>query len=266
MRSQPLTDLDQIAQATARLPRPLVLALDVDGTLAPIVENPAKAKVPGSTARRLRHLRSVECVELALVTGRDYPQLERMLSLPGAWRVVEHGRVLVAPGELPRRTPIEPEGRRRLCAFRAWAHEHARPRGAHIEEKEAAVGIHVRRLATADATTADAVLASAREAAREAGLFVREGRAVVEAELVPSDKGAALSKILEAAGARGVFYAGDDLTDAPALALASQRGVGVFVRSAECPTAPPGTTATVEGPEELARLLERIEARLRPTA
>jgi trehalose-phosphatase len=257
-------DPEQLADAIAALPRPLILALDVDGTLAPIVDDPAKAKVPSATARRLRHLRAVEGVDLALVTGRDRAQLERMISLPGAWRVVEHGRVVIAPGERPRPPQIDAEERRRLSAFRGWAHEQARPRGARVEEKDAAVVVHVRQLARQDAEAAEAILSEAREAAEEAGLCCRDGRAVVEAELEPTDKGTALAKLLEMAGAASCVYAGDDLTDEPALALASRRGIGVFVRSAERPSAPPGTTATVEGPDGVARLLERLEARLKP--
>jgi len=256
--------LEQIADAIAGLPRPLVLALDVDGTLAPIVDDPSKAKVPAATARRLRHLRAVEGVELALVTGRDNAQLERMVSLPGAWRVVQHGRVLIAPGERPRGPQVDAEDRRRLSRFRGWAREHAGPRGALIEEKDTAVVVHVRELAAGNAEGAEALLAEAREAAREAGLCCRDGRAVVEAELDPTDKGSALAALLEAAGARSCVYAGDDLTDEPAIALASRRGVGVFVRSVERPTSPPGATATVDGPEGMARLLELVEARLRP--
>ncbi|HJL16671.1 MAG TPA: trehalose-phosphatase [Sandaracinaceae bacterium LLY-WYZ-13_1] len=257
-------DPGKLAEAIAALERPLVIALDVDGTLAPIVEDPSKARVPSATARTLRHLRSVDGVELALVTGRDHGQLERMVSLPGAWRVVEHGRVIIAPGERPRGPSIEPEDRRRLGQFRAWALEHAGPRGAHVEDKDAAVVVHVRKLAAEDRDAAEAVLDDARDAATELDLCCRDGRAVLEAELEPSDKGTALASLLDAAGAASCVYAGDDLTDEPAIALASRHGIGIFVRSAERPDPPPGTTAVVEGPGGLAELLGVLERTLKP--
>lgn len=262
--TDPVDEIERLADAIASLARPLMLALDIDGTLAPIVDDPSKARVPSSTARRLRHLRSVEEVDLALVTGRDNGQLERMISLPGAWRVVEHGRTIIAPGEKPRGPQLQPEERKKLAAFRSWAHEHAAARGALVEDKDAAVVVHVRKLAGSDPEAAREVLVEAKEAASEAGLCCRDGRAVLEAEVEPTDKGTALAALLDACGAASCVYAGDDLTDEPAITLAARRGIGIFVRSAERPTPPPGTTATVQGPEGLARLLERLEALLKP--
>lgn len=259
----PNASVDRLVDAIAHLERPLLVALDVDGTLAPIVEDPSRAKVPTATARTLRRLRTVEGVELALVTGRDAGQLERIVSIPGAWRVVEHGRAIIAPGEKPRGVSVEPEDRRKLARFKSWAHEHAGPRGAHVEEKDASVVVHVRKLAKDDPAGAEAVLDGAREAADEAGLCCRDGRAVVEAQLAPFDKGAALRELMETVGAASVLYAGDDLTDEPAIRVAADRGVGLFVRSPER-DAFDGATASLDGPEGVAALLDALLAALKP--
>lgn len=52
----------------AALDRPLLVALDVDGTLAPIVRNPDLAAIPTPTLAVLEGLSVTEGVVLALIT------------------------------------------------------------------------------------------------------------------------------------------------------------------------------------------------------
>lgn len=245
------------------LPRPLLIALDVDGTLAPIAPDPAAARVPLATRVLLRRLIGTRGVRVALVTGRDATSLRRILPLPGAWRALEHGRRIVAPGEVAPRRGLASADRERLDAFATWARRVAVPRGARLEEKPGARAVHVRELASRDRRKAERVLVAARRQARHLGLHPREGRAVIEAEIEPGDKGTALLAIRRATRARSVLYAGDDVTDTPALRQAvALGGLGVFVRSAERPRGPRGTSLSLEGPEGVRRLLERFLARL----
>jgi hypothetical protein len=55
-------------------------------------------------------------------------------------------------------------------------------------------------------------------------------------------------------------YAGDDVTDFPALRrAASLGGIGIFARSDERPTLPRGTmAAVVDGPEGVLEVLSRL--------
>lgn len=178
-----------------------------------------------------------------------------MIDLPCAWSALEHGRRVVAPGELAPGVVSE-DDQRRLSRFRVWTDRHAIPRGARREEKESSISVHVRELASRDPDAALAILDDARAAAREAGLHPRDGRYVIDAELVPADKRAALESIMELTGARACVYAGDDRTDDEAIALAAERGIGIFMRSSERSEPPPGATVTIDGPPELWRLLE----------
>lgn len=251
-------DLDELSARIAALDRPLLLALDVDGTLAPIVDDPSRAAVPDEVARTLERIERPGIV-IALVTGRDPLQLASMIEMPSAWRVTEHGREIWAPGEeTSDAPPITAKARDRLARFAEWA----RRLGAHIETKTASVVVHVRELASHDPAKAAAALEEARRRALAEGFSVREGRAVVEVSLEEADKGRALQKLADRIGAASVVYAGDDLTDYPAIRVASERGLGIFVRSAERPDPPPGTSAVVDGPEAIAELLARLERRL----
>lgn len=264
--------LQQWVQAIAALPRPLVLAFDVDGTLAPIVRDAAEARVPVTLQRGLRRLARVPGVHPAVITGRDWPSLRRMLPLTGMYRAVEHGGLLLPPGSNTRPAAPTAAEQAKLQAFEEWALTHAVPAGADLERKRSSRGLHVRKLAASSPEQAEALLAQAQQAAARCGLLPRHGRSIVEAELQEANKGEALRRIVAAIGARGVFFAGDDLTDLPAIEQAvAHDGVGLFVRSADRPQAPEGVSGAVEGPEEIAAIvLGLVEclgaARRRPLA
>ncbi len=256
----------QVAELVERicaLPRPLLVALDVDGTLAPIVEDPEASRVPAPLARSLGVLAAARGVRLALVTGRDARSLGHVVRVPGAWRAVEHGRRVLRPGERARVPRLAPDVRRRLERFAAWAEREAVPEGARLERKAAAVAVHVRGLAERSQADADAVLRAAEREARRLGLACREGRAVREVEAEPGDKGEALARLVGATRARGVIYAGDDVTDYPAIRRAAELGgEGLFVRSKERPRAPRSATVSVTNGAELALLLAALADRL----
>lgn len=247
-RRDPLAGLER---RFATLPRPVLLGLDVDGTLARIVRNPEDARVPDGTQRLLRKLAKMDDYRVALITGRDLPALRRMARVPGAWRAVEHGGLVVSPGERPKKRTLTADERTKLDAFAAWA---AKGPG-HVEHKARSVALHVRRLKP---ESAEGRLEAAKRAARDAGLLPREGRAVLEAELESGDKGVALAKLDELTGARSVFFAGDDLTDMPAIRYAKGRGIGVFIKSKERPQRPKQASFAIDGPDALADFLASL--------
>ena len=251
--------MSEWARRVAALPRPLLLALDVDGTLAPIVERPSAARVPDATLRRLASLRDHPEVIVALVTGRDAESLATIAPLAGVWRAVEHGRVVIPPhASRPPELRLDSGQVRALEAFEELVRDEWVPEGAHVEEKPASRAVHVRAVAQADAGLAEEIIESAAEAARELDLHPRVGRAVLEAEAKPGDKGEALAHILEETAAASAFYAGDDVTDTPAIERAAAHGVGLFVRSPERPEGPPAASGQLDGTEGVRAFLDAL--------
>jgi trehalose 6-phosphate phosphatase len=261
-------DHQTLLRRAVALGRPLLVALDVDGTIAPIVAVPEAARVPGPTVAVLEKLARVPGVKVALVTGRDERSLEHVVRVPQAWVALEHGRRVVKPGGHAGPLKLEPEALRRLEDFHVWALEEAMPRGGRLEEKEGAWAVHVRELAERAPQEAKRLLEEAERVAKDLGLQVRHGRAVVEAEVHQGDKGRALRTLIVAARAKSVIYVGDDVTDYPALRAASDLGgFGVFVRSPERRRPPPGARGTLSGPEDVAEwLAELADALRRPRA
>jgi trehalose-phosphatase len=232
------------------------------------VDDPVGARVPATTARVVRALGARPDVHVALVTGRAADSLARVVHVPGAWRAVEHGRVVIAPGaRLPVRR-LTPDERRRLAAFEHWIREAAVPWGARLERKPESRSLHVRELERRSAARAARLLERAWRMALAAGLHPRAGRGFVEGTLTGADKGAAVASIAKRVRAHGVVYVGDDATDEPAIrAAAALGGIGIFVRSSERPRTPRGARATLEGLADVAALLSALsEPRAAPWA
>jgi trehalose-phosphatase len=248
--------VDDLIERLGRLERPLLVALDVDGTISPIVRDPDSAEIPAETLATLEALSGAPGIELALVTGRDLPSLQRMEQLRGIWRAVEHGGVVLGPGEVPRERSLSEAQRSALEQFKEWIDAHAD--GAFIEHKPQAIAVHVRGLAMQDPERAERLMDEADALAQSLGLHVRRGKALREAEVVRNDKGLALREILVRSGARSVLFIGDDLTDFPAIELAAQHGVGAFVQSREQRGAPPRSAVLLGGVDEVGSVLRGL--------
>lgn len=250
-----MSNVGDLVERLLRLERPLLIALDVDGTISPIVRDPDMAEIPAETLATLAALSAAPEIEIALVTGRDLASLRRMEQLEGIWRAVEHGGVVLAPGEAPGERQLGASQQDALAQFRRWADGAT---GAFIEHKPQAVAVHVRAIAMQDPERAERLMNEADALAQSLGLYVRRGKALREAEAVPHDKGAALREILERSGARSVLFVGDDLTDFPAIDLATEQGIGAFVRSRERRGAPSPSAVTLDGVEEVVSVLRGL--------
>lgn len=252
--------IEALVEALLTLERPLLLALDVDGTLSPIVRDPDLAQIPASTLSTLASLAKKPMVEVAIITGRDLSSLSRMEQLEGVWRAVEHGGLVLAPGQAPSQRKLTSAQHHALGRFREWVDAHAQD--AFIEYKPQAIAVHVRGIAEDDPVRAEQLLREADELAQRLGLHVRRGKALREVEAVVHDKGRALREVFERSGARSVFFAGDDFTDFPAIDFASAHGVSAFVCSEE-QRGPPSSPATLlQSVDEVATLLSQLLQRM----
>jgi trehalose-6-phosphatase len=118
--------------------------------------------------------------------------------------------------------------------------------------------VHVRAIAMHDPERAEHLMNEADALAQRLGLHVRRGKALREAEVVPNDKGRALQEILERSRARSVLFMGDDLTDFPAIELAAEHGVGVFVQSPEQRGSPSRSAVVLDGIDEVVAVLRGL--------
>jgi trehalose 6-phosphate phosphatase len=238
--------------AIAKNPADAVLAFDFDGTLSPIVADPAQARahpdaVP-ALARLAPAVRAVVIVtgrpaELAVTYGgfAGVAGLERLVVLGQYGLERWHDGVLTEPEPHPGIAAVREKLPNLLAAAGA-------PAGVHIEDKGQAVAVHTRRCA--EPQVALERLRSLLEAlAVRHGLVAEPGRYVIELRPPGMDKRKALLTFLDGQdGLSGVLYAGDDLGDLPAFgAIEELRARGV-----------PGAKVC-SGSTEVAALAERAD-------
>ncbi|MGY1637029.1 trehalose-phosphatase [Geodermatophilus sp. SYSU D00742] len=228
--------------------RPLLVASDYDGVLAPLVGDPSAAVPSPGVAGALARLAERPRVVVALVSGRGVADLRTVSGLSGPYRWVgSHGAEFDGPltGELA--------ARRDALAARLAPLVAAVP-GALLEVKPASVAVHVRQVT--DRIAATELLAAADRAA-DPSLTKKPGKEVLELAVTDADKGRALLRLRDELGAAAAVYLGDDLTDEDAFRALPADDVTVKVGEGE--TAArfriPDTAAVVPLLEDLAALL-----------
>jgi trehalose 6-phosphate phosphatase len=197
--------------------RRLLVALDYDGTLAPIVKQPERAALPPRTRRLLKRLAALyPCVVISGRSRRDLLRRVRGLGLAGAFG--NHGGE-PSPGAAARR--------KQVARWRRTLERELRGvEGVWIEDKGLSLAVHYRA-----APSPAAVRAAIRAAAdRLPGARVMGGKRVVN--VLPArgpHKGAALEEARRRLRCEATLYVGDDETDEDAFALGGASRIGVRV-------------------------------------
>jgi len=218
---------DDLVARLSEDPARAAVLLDVDGTLAPIVERPEDARVPDEARRELARLAGRYAL-VACVSGRPGADVERMLGVPGVAIVGEHGLELA------------PEAGHWADALATFAGSVDWP----VERKPLSLTFHFRRVD--DEAAARAYLTRVADAAETAGLVPRWGRMVLEIRPpVAADKGTAVRALITRAGVSRAIYAGDDTTDVDAFRGLDELELGVRV-AVDSGEAPPDLVAAAD--------------------
>jgi trehalose 6-phosphate phosphatase len=216
-------------EVRARLARAAVLC-DFDGVLAPIVPRPEDARPLPETAAVLAAL-VPRVRRLAVITGRPSTFVRQHLQVDGLEVTGLYGLEGGAP-------PVDEATRRAVASV-----VQSEP-GAHVEDKGAAVAVHLRNVPDPDAATAR-LRSRLTAIAERAGLALLEGKRVLELAPPGRGKGAAVLRLAE--GAQALLVAGDDLADLDAFDAADElAGSGLAV-----------CRVVVGGPETPVELLAR---------
>jgi trehalose 6-phosphate phosphatase len=241
-------------------PAGAVVALDYDGTLAPIVARPSDA-VPAAGAVDVLAALAPRLRTLALVTGRPADvivELGGLSAVPGLVVLGQYGAQRWSGGALDSPPPLPGVARLRSRLPGLLAEE-----GAAIEDKGLALVVHTRP--SPDPAGALARLAApVGELAEAEGFELHRGRLVLELRPPGFDKRAALLSLCEPTPS-AVLFAGDDSGDLPAFDAVDglrARGVpGVLVCS-DSEESPPELRAradvVVDGPPGVVALLQGL--------
>lgn len=229
---------------------PALVALDFDGTLTEIVDDPA---APRLTPERLRVLERIPSParRLAIVSGRALADVRSRVAIENALYVGNHGLEIEGPG-----LAGDDEGSAAIAGrLRALLSDLDLPAGAFAEDKRLTATVHIRP--REDHGLHESVGRALTPVVERAGFRLRPGKASWEIRPAEApDKGDALRALIArvpGARARTTLYAGDDSTDEDAfLALPD----GITVRVSDDDGVPTAARYRLRSPDETYRFLE----------
>lgn len=199
----------------------VVLGLDFDGTLTPIVKHPSLAKLSPEMKRTLERLTEQEKLNVVLVSGRSLPDLTSKAGrFPGVSYVGNHGFEMKGPSfhyvhpEALRVRPVLQEIKKKLARI-------FKPvRGVFVEDKTWTLSVHYRELPLRKARRIRKIfLTVVRPYAAAGKIKLTEGKKVWEVRPAADwNKGKALLWLWdqlhgEISGKTFFIYLGDDLSD-----------------------------------------------------
>lgn len=189
---------EAIAEAMGK--RRVLIGLDFDGTLAPLVDDPAESVPDPEAIEILADLAARPAVTVAIVSGRALNDLEaRLGALPGAVLIGEHGN---DTGQAVGKSETLRSARGAIARL-------VNELGpVTVEDKPRSVTIHTRGL-TAEAT--ERVATEMRRFAASNDIALLEGKQVFELTVATGTKGTALGDL--ATNHEAAIYIGDDTTD-----------------------------------------------------
>ena len=238
----------------------MLLALDFDGTLAPIVPVPDQATLHPGARPAMERLLERGDVLLAVVSGRALEDVRARVGLTAIHYAGNHGLEIVGPGV----ERIHPEALATTaviaeCRAALEAEFHDEP-DVLVEDKHLSLSVHFRLVRDADRERSIRARVERCCGAHE-GLRLTDGKKVVEVRPdVEWDKGRAttflIDTLLAGNGSAPVIYVGDDRTDEDAFRALRGRGDGVLV--APHPVPHSAATAWLRAPDEVVAVLERL--------
>ena len=244
--------------ALSATPR-LLVALDFDGTLAPEVDDPEKARATPEARSAVERLIALPGTRVALVSGRSLGDLEQVAPFDGRVLLVGSHGIELRLDDAGDVLALDSSERRQLGVLGEVLDQIAGTLDSvWIEPKPAGFALHTR-LAT-DRHSRVAHLVAVQELKAEApDAKVRLGKNVIEFSVRSTTKGEAVERLRRYTRATAVFYAGDDVTDEDAFLTLGAGDLGLKSGG--------GATAAghrVAGPTEVAAVLSLL-AGLRET-
>ncbi|MGO2037672.1 MAG: trehalose-phosphatase [Brevibacterium sp.] len=248
----------------------VLIALDFDGVLAPLQDDPETSRILPESAAAITALSTIPGTRVALVSGRDIATLRRLAAPPeDVWIVGSHGAE-VDLGTAARSPELTAAESSMLSAIDdhldSFAHtlpveavEAPSATGFRVERKPYSRTVHTRGF---DAAFASALHEHAVAVQQEfPEIRVIEGHDITELAVKQATKGDGLRELMTAEATTAVAYFGDDVTDEDAFAELERLSAdhpAAAVLGVKVGPAPTRAPVRIADPDAVAELLARL--------
>ena len=215
----------------------ILLFLDYDGTLTPIVETPDKAVISQNTKDLLDKLSTSPHCRVAIISGRSLSDIKAIVGLKDIIYAGNHGLEIEGP-KIKFESPISPRCRAILEHIKTELEEKLSSiKGAILEDKGLSLSIHFRMVNKKQIPQVKAIVHEcAIPYLVRSKIKIKSGKMVLEIRLpLEWDKGKVVLWLLArqkfAMSERPLIpiYIGDDKTDEDAFKVLKNRGLTIFV-------------------------------------
>lgn len=230
-----LDDLDKIKDKLRG--RELLLFLDYDGTLSPIVATPDKAVLPAGMRSALKGLIGQPHCGVALISGRGLDNLKKKVGLKGIIYSGNHGLEIEGP-QLKYKAAVSPLYMKAISRIKdSLTAKLSKIKGAIIEDKGLSLSLHYRLVRKNEAPRLKTILRrTISDCPAKERIMVRPGKMVFDIRPASGlDKGKVALWLLARESFRRheqkviPIYIGDDATDEDAFKALRNIGITVCV-------------------------------------
>ena len=215
----------------------VLLLIDYDGTLTPIVDRPELANLPEDTRQLLQALARQPRFTLGVMSGRALADLKNKVSVGGIIYAGNHGLEIEGSG-VSFINPLAEEIRPVLSlVYQLLSQALGAIRGVIVEDKGLTLSVHYRLVEEDKIEEVKSIFERIVSSAKASGeIRITSGKKVYEIRPAASwDKGKAIKLLMKRYGKGGrksrllPIYLGDDLTDEDAFKVIGKYGNGISV-------------------------------------
>lgn len=247
----------------------IVMFLDYDGTLSPIVDDPDRAFMSDNMRSAVKEV--ARRFPTAIVSGRCRDKVSSFVQLAELYYAGSHGMDIEGPAKQPKHTKAKAEGVLFQPAseflpmidavYKALVTKTESTPGARVENNKFCASVHYRCV---DEKKWDALAEQVTSVLKDyPKLRLTQGRKVLEIRpTIKWDKGKALEFLLESLGFADCndvlpIYIGDDRTDEDAFKVLRDRGQGIGILVSKFPKETSASYSLRE-PAEVMNFLHRL--------
>lgn len=219
-----------------------VIITDIDGTISNICTEPHEAFVSKSMQDVLKQVEK-KFSHLIIITGRSLEDAFKMIDIPGASYMGNHGMEYMDDGQIK----PDPATITYISIFNVLYEKLKNELnidipGIYIENKQTSISIHYRTTKNPELTR-NIILKTLNNMKETENLKIKEGKMIIELRPpVGKDKGNVIKEIIDKYGTKHLLYLGDDVTDVDAFKQISElvnddemEGKSIVVCSDEIP-------------------------------